>query len=343
MSRHALDGRDSTIAITLGWDNADRTFFAEVRETLPDGDYMTIQIGEEPGEIASPEELAADLEPFADLDAATLLALAEDREFETRATHPVDPDQFVVPLDQPNVERKAPVAVPRSAIESAIHHENMEALKVEKPGAIEGLQAFWGSAVDKLGNAADKLRDLWGASKETAGDVGALGKDVGSHIGTEVGKAAWKELGQVGLGAQDAYNRIFNGGLDQNPRHTSPHTVKAETGIHGNTEPTSPAAPGEGGIHGLEADHSLDERLSVAEAYSHAKNAPGIRAEMDKSEGHHPYGFADAPDLVNRGSVYGASDVEPPMSPADKANLYGYEPEPAPEQAQAIEPQGPDR
>lgn len=63
MSRCCLDNSDLKKEVTIGWDRAMGTFFAQVFER--DGDKPIIWLGRKAQEITSPEELINVIAPYA--------------------------------------------------------------------------------------------------------------------------------------------------------------------------------------------------------------------------------------------------------------------------------------
>lgn len=82
MSRRSIPARTAGFTVVVGWDNPLATFFAQVlRNSGTKGRRHPVVFwtGGEPGEVALPEDLSLPLAPYADLDAATIALLREDR------------------------------------------------------------------------------------------------------------------------------------------------------------------------------------------------------------------------------------------------------------------------
>ena len=82
-SRRQLPSKKAELTVACGWDNPLATYFCTVsRDTSrvgKDSDPVVLWLGLGRGEVRTPEEMAAPLEPYADLDETTIKLLRADR------------------------------------------------------------------------------------------------------------------------------------------------------------------------------------------------------------------------------------------------------------------------
>lgn len=103
------------------------------------------------------------------------------------------------------------------------------------------------------------------------------------------------------------------GMLDDPSRKAAPGSDSQAGTVWGHAPGEASPAAAPGSVWG-EPTH--DERIATADAYDHAANAPGIRAEINDVAGHHPYPYADAPDRPNTSAdLYGPTPEGPANSP----------------------------
>lgn len=82
-SRRPLPSKQAGMTVTCGWDNPLQTYFCTVLRAPPsneeDADPVVLWLGLDRREVRTPEEMAAPLAPYADLDALTIRLLRADR------------------------------------------------------------------------------------------------------------------------------------------------------------------------------------------------------------------------------------------------------------------------
>lgn len=82
-SRRSLPTKIPGHTVTCGWDNPLQTYFCTVTREPPsreeDADPVVLWLGLDRREVRTPEEMAAPLAPYADLDAVTIRLLRADR------------------------------------------------------------------------------------------------------------------------------------------------------------------------------------------------------------------------------------------------------------------------
>ncbi len=82
-SRRNLPSKQAGVTVACGWDNPPQTYFCTVLREPPlieeDADPVVLWLGLDRREVRTPEEMAAPLAPYANLDALTIRLLRADR------------------------------------------------------------------------------------------------------------------------------------------------------------------------------------------------------------------------------------------------------------------------